>query len=212
MCSVWRSAKPPLRTVENTPSEPRTSLGSVLQQPPSSFTVSVCLTRTSDACERIQARTCTCERYQISRVPVFCIFAALVEEATKMMIIEEHRASTQAAASMQKSLHMGAAAVQFGSLSSVHSAAATEYLFESSSATSMSATMAESVISLSSKSHSVELSGHVEALSSGGLLVQGAKRGETHELNLVASRRPSAHTAARRRSEVKESFVQFKLP
>lgn len=161
---------------------------------------------------QVQARTCTCERYQISRVPVFCIFAALVEEATQMMIIEEHRASsTQTAASMQKSVHVGAAAVQFGTLSSVRSAAATECLFESSSATSMSATVAESVLSLSSKSHSVELSGHVEALSSGGLLVQGAKRGETHELNPVASRRRRAHTAAGRRSEVKESFVQFKV-
>lgn len=93
------------------------------------------------------------------------------------MIIEEHRASTKAAASMQKSVQMGAAAVQFGTLSSVHSAAAaTEYVFESSTATSMS----ESVISMSSVSHSMELSGHIEALSSGGLLVQGAKRGETH--------------------------------
>lgn len=98
-----------------------------------------------------------------------------------MMIIEEHRASTEAAASMRKSVHAGAAAVQFGTLSSVRSAAATEYLFESSSATSMSATMAASVVSLSSTSHGMELSGHVEALSSGGLLgVQGAKRGETH--------------------------------
>lgn len=124
----------------------------------------------------------------MSGVPVSCIFAALVEEPTETMIIEEHRASSaQAAVSMQKSVHAGAAAVQFGTLSSVRSAAATEYLFESSSATSMSATMAQSVISLSSKSHSVELSSHVEALSSGGLLVQGAKRGETHRLDLVAS-------------------------
>lgn len=91
------------------------------------------------------------------------------------MIIEEHRASTEAAASVQESVHMGATAVQFGTLSSVRSAAATtEYLFESSSATSMS----ESVISMSS--HSMELSDHIEALASGGLLVQGAKRGETH--------------------------------
>lgn len=109
-------------------------------------------------------------------MPVFWIFAALVEEATKM-IIEEHRASTVAAASMHKSVRMGEAAVQFGTLSSGHSAAATtEYLFESSTATSMS----ESVISMSSSSHSMEFSGHVEASSSGGLLVQGVKRGETH--------------------------------
>lgn len=93
------------------------------------------------------------------------------------MTIEEHRASTEAAASMRKSVQMGAAAVQFGTLSSVHSAAATtEYVFESSTATSMS----ESVISMSSSSHSMELSAQVEALSSGGLLVQGVKRGETH--------------------------------
>lgn len=93
------------------------------------------------------------------------------------MLIEEHTASTEAAARMQKSGYMEAAAVQFGTLSSIRSAAATtEYLFESSTATSMS----ESVISISSSSHGMELSGHIETLSSGGVLVQGAKRGETH--------------------------------
>lgn len=111
---------------------------------------------------------------------VFCIFAALADEPIKMMIIEERRASTEAGASMQKSVHMEAATTKFDTLSSVRSAAATEYLFESSSATSMSATTVESVISLSSRSHSTELAGYVEALSSGGLLAQGAKRGETH--------------------------------
>lgn len=134
-----------------------------------------------------------------------------------MMIIEEHRASTDAAASMQKSVHMGTEAVQYGTFSSVHTAAATEYLSERSSATSMSATMVKSsMISLSSSSHSLEVSGHVETLSSEGLLVQGAKRGEAHLINLVANTRCSSHAAARKRYKVTEYSVpeiktQFKV-
>lgn len=91
------------------------------------------------------------------------------------MIIQEHTASTEASAKMQKSVHMETAAVQFDTLSSVRSAASAEYAFESSTATSMS----ESVISMSSSSYGLELSGCIEAMSS-GVLVHGAKRGETH--------------------------------
>lgn len=120
-------------------------------------------------------------------MPVFCIFAALIEEPTKM-IIEEHKASTEAAASMQKSLnissvHTEAAALQASSFSSIRSAG-TAYLFESTSASSVSAMMAESVVSVSSSSHTMEMSAHAEASSSQGVLLRGAKRGETHDYTI----------------------------
>uniref|UniRef100_A0A3B4WLY9 Ig-like domain-containing protein n=1 Tax=Seriola lalandi dorsalis TaxID=1841481 RepID=A0A3B4WLY9_SERLL len=96
----------------------------------------------------------------------------LVEEPTKMIIVEQ-RASTDAA-SMQKgfsasSVHMETASVQASSRSSSSSrSAAAQYSFESMSASSMSAMMAESLVSISSSSQMMEMSAHshVEASSS----------------------------------------------
>lgn len=128
----------------------------------------------------------------MSRVLVVCILAALVEEPTKMIIVEQ-RASTDAAASMQKSLsassvRMEAASMQAASFSSSsRSAAAAEYSFESTSATSMSAMMAESMVSMSSSSQMMEMSAHshVEASSSLRALTTGVKRGEMHLENCL---------------------------
>lgn len=96
------------------------------------------------------------------------------------MIIEEHKASTEAAVSMQKSLnvssvHTEAAALQASSFSSIRSAG-TAYLFESTSASSISAMTAESVVSMSSSSHTMEMSAHVEASSSQGGPPQGCQK------------------------------------
>lgn len=103
------------------------------------------------------------------------------------MIIVGQRASTDAAASMQKSVsassvRMEAASMQAGSYSSSSRSAAAEYSFESTSATSMSAMMAESMVSMSSSSQMMEMSthSHVEASSSLRALTTGVKRGETH--------------------------------
>lgn len=123
----------------------------------------------------------------MSRVLVICILAALVEEPTKMIIVEQ-RASTDAAASMQKSfsassVHMEAASMQASSYSSSSHSAAAQYSFESMSATSMSAMMAESMVSMSSSSQMMEMSAHshVEASSSSlRALTTGVKRGEMH--------------------------------
>lgn len=116
----------------------------------------------------------------------FAFIAALVEEPTKMIIVEQ-RASTDAAASMQKlfsasSVHMEAASMQAGSYSSSSHSAAAEYSFESMSATSMSAMMAGSMVSMSSSSQMMEMSAHshVEAASSLRALTTGVKRGEMH--------------------------------
>lgn len=118
-------------------------------------------------------------------VLIICILAALVEEPTKMVIVEQ-RASTDAAASIQSfsasSVHMGAASMQAGSYSSSSRSAAAGYSFESMSATSMSAMMSESMVSMSSSSQMMEMSSqsHVEAASSLRALTAGGKRGEMH--------------------------------
>lgn len=122
----------------------------------------------------------------MSHVLVICILAALVEEPTKMIIVEQ-RASTDAVASMQKGLSassvcMQAASMQAGSYSSSSRSATAGYSFESTSATSMSAMMAESMVSMSSSSQMMEMSAHshVEASSSLRALTTGVKRGEMH--------------------------------
>lgn len=122
----------------------------------------------------------------MSHVLVICILVALAEETTKMVIVEQ-RASTDTAASMQKSLsassvRMEAASMRAGSYSSSSRSAAAEFAFESTSATSMSAMMAESVVSMSSSSQMMEMSSHshVEASSSLKALTTGVKRGEMH--------------------------------
>lgn len=120
-------------------------------------------------------------------VLVICILTALVEEPTKMIIVEQ-RASTEAAASMQKSLsgssiRMEAASMQAGSYSSSSRSAATaEYSFQSMSASSMSAMMAESMVSMSSSSQMMEMSAHshAKASSSQRALTAGLKTGEMH--------------------------------
>uniref|UniRef100_A0A4W6C0A5 Ig-like domain-containing protein n=1 Tax=Lates calcarifer TaxID=8187 RepID=A0A4W6C0A5_LATCA len=114
----------------------------------------------------------------------------LVEEPTKMIIVEQ-RASTDAAASMQKSfsassVHMEAASMQASSYSSSSHSAAAQYSFESMSATSMSAMMAESMVSMSSSSQMMEMSAHshVEASSSSlRALTTGVKRALPREVS-----------------------------
>lgn len=115
---------------------------------------------------------------------VICVFIALVQEPTKMIIVEQ-KASTEATASMQKnvtasSVLMEGASMQTGSFSSFRSAA-TDFSFESMSASGMTALMTESVVSMSSSSQVMEMSthAHVEALSSLALST-GLKRGEVH--------------------------------
>lgn len=99
------------------------------------------------------------------------------------MIIVEQKASTEATAGMQKnvtasSVHMEGASVQAGSFSRFHSAA-TDFSFESMSASGMTALMTESVVS-SSQVMEMSTHAHVEALSSLGALTAGLKRGEVH--------------------------------
>lgn len=103
---------------------------------------------------------------------VVCIITALFQEATKMILVDQ-RASVEAVASMQKSVHLEA-----GSYSSSRSAS--ELSFESTSASSMSAMMAGSVVSMSSSSHMMEMSTHsrMEASSSLGALTTGLRTGE----------------------------------
>lgn len=98
---------------------------------------------------------------------VVCIITALFQEATKMILVDQ-RASVEAVASMQKSVHLEA-----GSYSS--SCSASELSFESTSASSMSAMMAGSVVSMSSSSHMMEMStdSRMEASSSLGALRRG---------------------------------------
>lgn len=129
--------------------------------------------------------TCTCRCSNKSHMLVICIFVALVQEPTKMIIVEQ-KAPTEATASMQKnvtasSVHMEGASVQAGSFSSFRSAT-TDFSFESMSASGMTALMTESVVSTSSTSQVMEMSthAHVEALSSLGALTAGHKRGEVH--------------------------------
>uniref|UniRef100_A0A668AG10 Ig-like domain-containing protein n=1 Tax=Myripristis murdjan TaxID=586833 RepID=A0A668AG10_9TELE len=104
---------------------------------------------------------------------------SLVEEPTKMIIMEQ-RASTDAASMQQSysasSVHMETASMQAASYSSSRSATA-EVSFESMSATSMSAMMAESMVSMSSSSKMMEMSthSHVEASSSLRALTKGVK-------------------------------------
>lgn len=127
---------------------------------------------------------CTCAHCDMSHLLVICILTALVEEPAKMIVVE-HRASTDAAASMQKSLsasslRMEAASLQASSYSSSSRSATTEYSFESTSATSMSAMMAQSMVSMSSSSQMMEMSAHSHAEASSSLraLTTGVKRGE----------------------------------
>ena len=134
---------------------------------------------------------CTCAHCDMRHVLVICILAALVEEPTKMIIVKQ-RASTDAAASMQKgfsasSVRMEAASKQASSFSSSSHSAAAEYSFESMSATSMSAMMAESMVSMSSSSQMMEKSAHshVEASSSLRALTTGVKRGEMHFMSCL---------------------------
>lgn len=123
----------------------------------------------------------------MSHVLVICIVTALVEEPTKMIIVEK-RASTDTAASIQKSfsassVHMEAASMQASSYSSSSHSAAAGFLFESMSGTSMSAMKAESMVSMSSSSQMMEMSAHSHAQSSSSSLrplTTGAKRGEMH--------------------------------
>lgn len=123
----------------------------------------------------------------MSHVLLICILTALVEEPTKMMIVGQ-RASTDTAASMQKSfsassVHMEAASMQASSYSSSSRTAAAGFLFESMSATSMSAMKAESMVSMSSSSKMMEMSAHSHAESSSSslrALTTGVKRGEMH--------------------------------
>ena len=129
---------------------------------------------------------CTCAHCDMSHLLVICILTALVEEPAKMIVVEQ-RASTDAAASMQKmlsasSLRMEAASLQASSYSSSSRSATTEYSFESTSATSMSAMMAQSMVSMSSSSQMMEMSAHSHAEVSSSLraLTTGVKRGEMH--------------------------------
>lgn len=95
----------------------------------------------------------------------FAILTALVEEPTKMVIME-HRAGDFSASSA----HMQAAMQQTRTASA-------EVSFESMSATSMSTMMAESLVTMSSSSTMMEMSthSHVEASSSARALTTEVK-------------------------------------
>lgn len=111
-------------------------------------------------------------------------FSALVEEPTKMVIVEQ-RASADAAASMHSSF--SASSGHMETAMQAMQASSSQYSFESMSASSMSAMMAESLVSISSSSQMMEMSAHshVEASSSSSsssmrALTTGVKRGEIH--------------------------------
>lgn len=121
---------------------------------------------------------------------VICTLTACVQEQTKMVIVKQ-RIPTDTGASMQKtvsSVHMQAGSMQACSYSSSHSVA-DEYSFESTSASSMSTMMAESMTSMSSSSQMMEMSAHSHAEASSRLrsITKGFKKGEiklTNSLNL----------------------------